>query len=439
MMSSTDTIFALSSGALPAGVAVVRISGPEAFRLCETLAGSVPSPRVASVRELRTSTGETIDQGLVLAFKGPKSFTGEDCVEFHVHGSRAVVAALLGELGKRPNCRMAEPGEFSRRALENGKVDLIEIEGLADLLSAETEMQRKQALEHASGRLSELYERWRGVLLAARASIEADFDFPEEDDIPDDVSNRIWEQLGSLAGELAEHISGANRGEVVRAGYKVALVGPPNAGKSTLLNAIAERDVAITSEVAGTTRDVINCDVDIGGYLVRFSDTAGLRETDDVVEREGIKRAKVAMQSADLVLALNEASLPPITPGDIDSVSIRTIGTKLDAIVGRPASGYDILISARDSTGLTALHQLIIGEIESKGAGMSLVPGRVRQVEHLVCGLNWLRRALDETHLNLEIRAELLRKAADEIGRITGRIDTEMLLDSIFSEFCIGK
>lgn len=435
----SDTIYALSSGGLPAGVAVVRISGPKAMDVGRMLVGDLPPARVAALRPVRRQNGQVIDTGLVLVFPGPNSFTGEDCLELQLHGSRAVVAALFEELGTMAACRLADAGEFSRRAFENGKLDLVEIEGLADLIVAETEMQRKLAIEHSSGHLSSLYDGWRERLVRARALIEAELDFADEEDIPGSVSDQIWPDVFQLHGEIMAHLGGQNRGEIVRDGFKVVIAGPPNAGKSSLLNALAEREVAIVTEVAGTTRDVIHCDLNLGGYLVRLYDTAGIRETDDIVEREGIRRAKAAQQAADLVLYLNDGE-PPLPPAAVESVPVRYVVTKADKTRDLPiGTPYDIAISTKTGAGLDSLRELLVAEIEKRGPGGVLVPSRRRHAEHLRrCG-EALALALSNDEMALELRAEFLREASDELGRLTGRIDSETLLGAIFSEFCVGK
>jgi tRNA modification GTPase len=432
--TGNDTIFALSSGTLPAGIAVIRLSGPRAFEAAETLAGPLPGSPRALLRTLNRADGLLLDQGLVLSFRGPKSFTGEDCVEFHLHGSRAVVAAVSTELASMTGIRLAEAGEFSRRAFENGKLDLVEVEGLADLIAAETEMQRRLAVEQGFGGQSELYMQWAERLTRARALIEAELDFADEDDVPGSVSDQVWRDVGLLRQELVHHISGARGGEVVRDGFKVAITGPPNAGKSTLMNALAGRDVAIVTEVAGTTRDVLQVDLDLGGYLVKLFDTAGIRESDDRVELEGIRRAHQTTQSADLVLLLEEIGETSRQVDADSAVPVLRIGTKLDQHTA--ARGYDICVSAATGEGLQTLRDAIVERVSSLWAG-SLVPNRARQLHYLQEASHSLSEALKDGPLDL--RAEHLRAAASSLGRITGRVDVEQLLDIIFSQFCIGK
>jgi len=429
-----DTIFALSSGALPAGLAVIRLSGNQAFTAAETLAGRLATDRKASLRTIRGRNGAIIDQGLVVGFPGPNSFTGEDCVELHVHGSRAVVAALVLELEQIEGLRLAEAGEFSRRAFENGKLDLVEIEGLADLISAETEMQRRLAVEQSFGGQSALYIDWAERLTRSRALIEAELDFADEDDVPGSVSERVWSEVGQIYLELLQHLETAKSGEIIRDGYKIVIAGPPNAGKSSLLNALANRDVAIVTERAGTTRDILHVDLDMSGYLVRFFDTAGLRESDDIVEVEGIRRARVAIEQADMILALNEIDSPALQNHEFSQTNVLTVGTKLDA--HSPSDDFDLCISTKTGDGLELLRETILRKITALWTG-SLVPNRARQVDALKDASNFIAEALNGTELDL--RAESLRAAASALGRITGRVDVEQLLDVIFSQFCIGK
>ena len=294
----------------------MRISGPGARFGLETLTDSLPEPRRASLRFIRTESGEAIDRGLVLFFPGPESFTGEDVAEFHVHGGRAVVAALLAALSALPGFRAAEAGEFTRRAFHNQRMDLTQVEGLADLVAAETEGQRRQAMRQAEGVLGRLYDGWREDIIRARALIEAELDFPDEDDVPGSISDEAWAMVAALETEIADHLAD-RRGERLRDGAEVVILGAPNVGKSSLVNAIARRDVAIVTAEAGTTRDLIEVRLDLGGYPVTLVDTAGLREAAGLVEREGIRRAEDRAARADLVLWLVDATVPD--PGPLPS------------------------------------------------------------------------------------------------------------------------
>ncbi len=433
MISSEDTIFALSSGVLPAGVAVLRLSGPASFDAARVLAGDLPQARKAALRTIRGRDGLVIDQALVLLFPGPHSFTGEDCVEFQLHGSRAVVTAIYDEL-ENLGLRLAEAGEFSRRAFENGKLDLVEVEGLADLIAAETEMQRRLAVEQGLGGQSALYNQWAERLTRARALIEAELDFADEDDVPGSVSDRVWSDMADLSLELKEHIAAAKAGEVIRDGYKVVIAGPPNAGKSSLLNALAKRDVAIVTEIAGTTRDILHVDIDLEGYLVRFFDTAGLRSTDDRVELEGVRRALSAIEKADLILNLEEIDSDPKQSHTPDMPNMLRVGTKRDR--HGPSPAYDLCISSQTGEGLEELRARLLANLQQIWSG-SLVPNRLRQSRHLKEASNFLEEALNGREL--DVRAESLRAAASSLGRITGQVDVEQLLDIIFSQFCIGK
>lgn len=439
MHATSQTIFALSSGSLPAGVAVIRLSGGETLRVVESLVGSLPGARYAALKTIRTRNGIVLDRGLVLVFPGPASFTGEDCAEIHVHGGKAVVAALLAELATFEGCRLAEHGEFSRRALENGKMDLVEVEGLADLIGAETEMQRRLAMEHAAGGLSDLYNGWADRLTRARALIEAELDFADEDDVPGSVSDMVWADMERLRSELSAHLAGADFGEIIRDGLRVVIAGPPNAGKSSLMNALAKREVAIVTDIAGTTRDVLHIDLNIEGYAVKLYDTAGLRETDEIVEREGIRRALKTVADADLVLSLAEIGERAQTEFPGFTGKVVTIGTKAD-IHGDGEHGYDLLISSTSETGLAELHQLLLKDLHDRSGSLSLaLPSRLRHRALLSESLKALGAALASEGKGLDIRAEYLRQSGNSLGRITGRVDVEDLLDVIFSEFCIGK
>ena len=432
MSVTKDTIFALSSGALPAGVAVVRISGPEAFPALSRLTSSAqPEPRKAALRRIRSRDGRMIDEALVLTFPAPHSFTGENVVELHLHGSRAVVNAVSAELGDMEGLRAAEAGEFSRRAFENGRLDLVEAEGLSELISAETEMQRRLAVEQSFGGQSRLYQTWAERLTHARAMIEAELDFADEDDVPGSVGEQVTGEIAAVAAELDAHLKSAKGGEIIRDGFKVAIVGAPNAGKSSLLNYLANRDVAIVTDVAGTTRDVLHVDLDMDGYLVRLFDTAGIRHSTDAIEQEGIRRARQMIEKADLVLQLEEIG----TAADVDKLpNALRVGTKSDIHPASPS--YDLCLSTVTGDGIDTLREKIISRIRSAWSG-SIAPTRERQLTLLRDTSISLQAALNTSEL--ELRAEHLRRAAVSLGRITGHVDVEQLLDVIFSQFCIGK
>ncbi|TYC54015.1 tRNA uridine-5-carboxymethylaminomethyl(34) synthesis GTPase MnmE [Rhodobacterales bacterium] len=447
-----DTIFALSSGAVPSGVAVIRVSGPGTREIVEVLAGRVPEPRKTMLAKLRhPDTRDVLDEALVLYFEGPASFTGEDVAELQCHGGRAVVFGILSVLSGFSDCRPAEAGEFTRRAFDRGRMDLTEVEGLADLIAAETESQRKQAIRQMGGALGALYDDWRKRLIHMRAMIEADFDFADEEDVPGSVADQVWSEAGELGQEIAVHLERSRSGERLRSGLQVVLMGAPNAGKSSLLNAIAGRDVAIVTEEAGTTRDVIEVHLDLGGYPVTLVDTAGLRQTDGIVEREGIRRAEERGRAADLVLwAVEPGGVEqddPLAglPQDLrETVPLWTVRTKsdLETLPERDSSGttLEIPCSTSFSDGMTALlDRLRRFAEETISVGEAPLATRARHRHYLRQCLENLETAVQATHLPAELRAEDLRRAADALGRITGRIDVEDLLDVIFRDFCIGK
>ncbi|MDX1104472.1 tRNA uridine-5-carboxymethylaminomethyl(34) synthesis GTPase MnmE [Sinorhizobium medicae] len=440
-MQFTDTIYALSSGSPPAGVALIRVSGPATADALARLCGPLPPARVATLRTIRTRNSDILDSGLVLYFPGPASFTGEDCCELQVHGGRAVVSAILDELAAMDGLRHAEAGEFARRAFQNGKLDLVEVEGLADLIAAETEMQRRLAVEQSGGGQSALYAGWARRLTHARAMIEAELDFADEDDIPGSVSAAIWTDIGRLREEIDEHIARAGVAEIIRDGLKIVIAGEPNAGKSSLLNALAQRDIAIVTEIAGTTRDVLSVDLSLAGFSVKLFDTAGLRETDEVVEREGIRRARQVIADADLVLLLSEKPsdfrLDEWQPGK--SVPVIRVATKVDRPMPRwKTSEADVFLATRTGEGMDKLLAMLQAHLPDLAGNTALsMPSRRRHVDCLRQAGAALVRSMEAREL--ELQAEQLRQAGDALGRITGRVDVEKLLDVIFSEFCIGK
>lgn len=454
-MASEDTIFALSSAPGRAGVAVLRVSGPGAGPALDALAGSRPPARHARLARLvDPGSGAAIDRGLVLWFPGPASFTGEDMAELHVHGGRAVVAAAVAALAALPGLRPAEPGEFTRRAFDGGKLDLSEVEGLADLIDAETEAQRRQALRQMEGALSRQVAAWRDGLVAALAQAEAAIDFPDED-LPEDIDTELGHNILRIGREIAQYLDDSRQGERLREGLYVALVGAPNVGKSSLLNAFARRPVAIVSETAGTTRDVIEVHLDLGGYPVTLADMAGLRELaaapgtpgQDAVEAEGMRRARAGAAAADLKLAIFDLQaapdFDPATRALIDGNSL-VVFNKVDlvpepercALDGQPA----VAVSAKTGAGMAALEARLAAEVAARldrGAAAAAPLTRVRHRRALEDCAAALSRA--GTAARPELIAEDLRLALRALGRIAGRVDVEDVLDAIFREFCIGK
>lgn len=431
---NTDTIFAMSSGSLPAGVAVVRLSGSAAFAVAEALTGVGPVNRRAALRTIRKRNGEPIDRGLMIGFQCPSSFTGEDVVEFHVHGSRAVIAALRMEFDQN-GVREAEPGEFTRRAFVNGKMDLASAESLADLIEAETESQRRLAISNSQGEQLALYEGWQQRLSVARAMIEAELDFADEDDIPGSVSESAMRDIGILSADIERHVSGFRRAEIVKEGYRVVLLGAPNAGKSSLLNALARRDVAIVNEEAGTTRDLLDVALDLDGMKVIVTDTAGIREQAENVEKEGINRALRRAGEADLVLWLKAPGGGEMPEGLPRGVMIET---KSDTFEPDVARGDGLAISVATGEGLNELLDLLGEKARMAGNINGNVATQARQVEALRRCQIALGKAL-VPGLAPELQAEWMRQASDEIGRLVGYVGVEDLLDVVFSRFCIGK
>ncbi|WP_019645116.1 tRNA uridine-5-carboxymethylaminomethyl(34) synthesis GTPase MnmE [Novispirillum itersonii] len=444
-MSRPETIFALATAPGRAGVAVIRISGPQAGAALQALCGKLPKPRQAArVRFCDPLGGQPLDDGLALWFPAPGSFTGEDVAELQGHGGKAVIDSLLSALCTLPGLRPAEPGEFTRRAFENGKLDLTQAEGLADLINAETEAQHRQALRQMDGALARLFDGWRSDLIRHLAHLEAFIDFPDEP-IPDHLDQAVRAGISALAGAMSAHLADGHRGERIRDGLYIAVVGAPNAGKSSLVNALARREAAIVSAAAGTTRDVIEVHLDLGGYPVILADTAGLREAAEEVEAEGIRRALQRAENADLRLAVFDAGLAP----GWDQTTLALIDDRTEVILNktettslpedlRIAGRRPHRISAAGGQGmaglLAALTDRVRSLLETQGA-----PALTRQRHRVALEecVESLQRSL--TAPDLELMAEDLRLAARALGRITGRVEVDDLLDVIFRDFCIGK
>lgn len=445
MRAEVDTIFAMATASGRAGVAVLRLSGPLAGDIAQSLSGPLPKARVASKRTFYDVEGQAIDQGLLLWFPAPNSFTGESVAEFHLHGGRAVTEQMLRTLSGLPGARPALAGEFTRRAFDHGKLGLTEVEGLADLVAAETQAQRRQALRQLEGALGAIYEDWRTRLLQALAILEAQIDFSDEE-LPEGLNEKVQGTLQGLETEISAHLADGQRGEILRRGFRIAILGAPNVGKSSLINMLAQRDVAIVTPQAGTTRDVIEVNLDLGGYLVSIADTAGLRSTEDSIEAEGIARAGKQAAEADLKLLVYDAGdwpeQCPATKIWQDASSL-TLVNKIDL---HPEKHFDsekteyIPISLRSGAGVGRLLQRLQQEVAVRLGG-SETPGltRERHRRELIQCQASLMRALQAGDKAAELIAEDVRLAMRALGRITGRAGVEDMLDVLFGEFCIGK
>ena len=443
MHSPDQTIFALSSGRAPSAIAIIRVSGPQARAAVERLCGKLPSPRLAQFATLRDLDGSALDESVTLWFPAPHSATGEDVAEFHVHGGRAVIAAMFDALGAIDGLRPAEPGEFTRRAFENGKLDLTEAEGLDDLIHADTDRQRRQALRHLKGLLGEKAESWRQQIIGASALIEAGIDFSDEGDVSAELVAPALRKIAALKSEIEETLISSAQSERLREGLTVAIAGPPNAGKSTLLNRLARRDAAIVSPHAGTTRDIIEVHLDLDGYPVTLIDTAGVRDTVDPVEQEGVRRARDRARTSDLVLWLVDANdssaQPPHSEGDHAPVWI--VRNKVDLVAGdKDAARVRFDISAARGDGVAELVAALVTYAQDYfGAGEMALVSRTRHRTLLRETVTALERAGRSDGKGDELLAEELRIAIHSLGRLTGRVDVEDILDVIFREFCIGK
>lgn len=440
MHPSDLTIFALSSGRPPSAIAIVRVSGREAGAALKRLVGTIPPPRRATRALLRGADGEAIDDAVMLWFPGPASATGEDVVELHLHGGRAVLASLLAALSAMPGLRPAEPGEFTRRAFENGKLDLTEAEGLDDLIHADTDRQRRQALRQLKGLLGDKARDWRAQIIEAAALIEAGIDFSDEGDVPAELIAPALGRIKALLDDITGVLAAQGKAERLREGLVVAIAGPPNVGKSTLMNQLARREVAIVSPHAGTTRDIIEVQLDLDGYPVTIIDTAGIRETSDPVEQEGVRRARARAAEADLVLWLSDGRNASVeNHGDAPVWLVRN---KIDLIGAERAgsSGHEFEISAARGDGIANLVAALVGFASDYfGANEGALITRVRQRKLLEDTVASLRRSLAVVGEGEELAAEDLRSAAASLGRLLGRVDVEDVLDVIFREFCIGK
>jgi tRNA modification GTPase len=462
----TDTIIALASGAGRAGIAVIRASGPGSAGLLRQLSASepgvsretpLPQPRRASIRSLHDADGGFLDEAVVLWMPGPNSYTGEDTVEFHVHGGPAVIEAVLDAALKTRLCRTAEPGEFTRRAFDAGRMDLTQAEAIGDLIDAETEGQRRQAGRLYQGEAARTFEGWRGLLMSAMASLEASIDFPDEADIPGEIDISALEPIEALAAELEAALGDAGRLRSVREGFRIAILGPPNAGKSSLMNRLARREAAIVSPIAGTTRDVVEVRLVLAGFPVWVADTAGLREASDVIEAEGVRRALARAEEADLRIWVSDAAdavrdvsretstssgrmhFGDVRPGDLEVLN------KADLMAAAPAraGGEDVfVVSTMTGAGFEALEgrliQIVRERLETEEAPLVT---RARHRELVEEALSAVERALEAARIGIgaELVSEDLRLAARALGRITGTIDVEDLLEQIFSQFCVGK
>ncbi len=444
-MSERDTICALASGAPPSAISIIRVSGPLVQVIAsEQLSTGIPQPRESVLATFLDLSGDAVDEGLALYFASPASYTGEDTLELFLHGGRAVVEHALIALTERSGVRLAEPGEFTRRAFESGKLDLTEAEGVADLIEAETKAQKAQALRQLSGGLSEVYENWRAELTGLLALVEVAIDFPDEGDAPQDTDAPVIQKLDALILSLQGALGDKGIGEKIRDGFRVAIIGPPNAGKSTLLNRISGRESAIVTAKPGTTRDVIEVRKVMGGHIVWFSDTAGLRETTDEIEAEGVRRARRVAAEADLRLFLTTPECPNLAQETLlyrVSTDIVLVN-KIDLDVNQSWEEGDLSISALHGTNVDILEQRIAEFVQSRASSIEApVITRARHREKIVSGLEALLAARENLidGIGAELAAEDLRMTLRHLGSIVGHIGVEEILGAVFSEFCIGK
>ncbi|MFZ0373588.1 MAG: tRNA uridine-5-carboxymethylaminomethyl(34) synthesis GTPase MnmE [Xanthobacteraceae bacterium] len=453
-MPDRSTIFALSSGRPPAAIAVIRLSGPKAGTALQMLIGRLPEPRKAALVRVRDpGNGETIDEALALWFPAPHSETGEDVAELQLHGGHAVVAGVLDVLGRIEGCRLAEPGEFTRRAFENGRLDLTAVEGLADLIGAETPAQRRQAFRQLKGLIGDRAEAWRQRLIEALALVEARIDFSDEADVPEDLISPAIHVARQLRSEIAAALAGGGRGERLREGLVVAIAGPPNAGKSTLLNRLARREAAIVSPYAGTTRDIIEVHLDLDGYPVTLLDTAGIRDSAEPIEQEGVRRARERAAGADLVLWVIDGSADGrmIFPETnlVAATRIWLVVNKVDLTIPGSAAPtnneveFSCYVSAATGAGMEELVERLADfakdYFSTVEAGIVTRARHRHLFEETVAAIDRALAEAAKAGEHEELIAEELRSAATALGRLTGRVDVEDILDVIFRDFCIGK
>jgi tRNA modification GTPase len=442
------TIYALSSGPGISGVSIIRVSGANTAKVIKTLTGKeIPSPRRATLRKINNiNTSELIDEGIIIWFPGPQSYTGEDMAEFHVHGSKAVVLAVQEAISNIENCRLAEPGEFTKLAFQNGKINLLKAESIADLISAETEIQRKQAIKIMNGNSSEKFNQLRVKLLKILSFVEAKIDFPDED-LPEDNLDKIKKDSLAVLNEINKILDDQKVGEIIRGGFKIAIVGPTNAGKSSLLNNLSNREVAIVSEIAGTTRDVVETHLNIDGYPVIISDTAGIRDSKDEIEKKGIKLSLNKAEKADLKLVVVDAKNPNLSGflNDLLKKDAILVVNKSDLIkraLDKEISKFNhVLISLKDNLNIDNLIEKIKGQLKNKFISEEdILITRERHRQHLVQCIDHLKNFLEKNNKkDFDKAAEDLRLATRHLGMIVGKVDVEEILGSIFNDFCIGK
>ena len=442
------TIFALSSGPGTSGVAIIRISGPEASNVIKSLTGKeIPKPRMAVLRKINNiNASELIDEGIIIWFPGPESYTGEDMAEIHVHGGKAVILAVQNEISKIKNCRFAEPGEFTKLAFQNGKINLLKAESIADLISAETEIQRLQAVKIMQGQSSQKFNELRGKLLKLLSFVEAKIDFPEED-LPEDNLKKIKKDSTDVLNKIEQILNDQKVGEIIREGFKIAIVGPTNAGKSSLLNNLSNREVAIVSEIAGTTRDVIETHLNIDGYPVIISDTAGIRNSKDEIEKKGIKLSLDKAENADLKLVVVDAKSINLSGflNDLLKNNAILVINKSDLLKNKIDSEvlkFDhVLISLKENSNIDKLILKIKSNLKNKFISQeNILITRERHRQHLIKSAEHLRNFLDKNDKkDFDKAAEDLRLATRHLGMIVGKVDVEEILGSIFNDFCIGK